>query len=278
MKICIMTDEEGVAGVADSTNWCMPTSPYYEDGKRLLTAEVNAAVDGFLQAGADEILVVDGHGWGAINIELLDPRVELLSRWVGGFPFGLDRSFDFLAFVGQHAKGGTPFAHIAHTGNMSVLDLSINDVSVGEFGQLALCAGELGVRTIFGSGDRAFAEEARALVPGIEAVEVKRGLVPGAGEECDADAYRRRNVSAIHRHPKAARKRIRKAARRALERAKKEEDFGLVTLPPPWQAVCRYRPDAAFPFPTVARAEGSEDIADLINRVKKDALRRPLED
>jgi len=271
-----MTDMEGVAGVLDTTGWCTPGGAYYENGKALLTGEVNAAVEGFFDAGADEILVADGHGWGGINHELLDPRVEVLSKWTGGYLFGLDDTFDCMAHVGQHAKAQTPMAHLCHTGNMTVLDLSINGLSVGEFGQLVLCAGELGVRAIFAAGDRAFTGEAQALVPGIETAEVKRGLTPGAGDECDADAYRVRNVGAIHVHPEVARERIREGARRALLRAQ-SEDFGVRTLDPPWSAECRYRPDKDFPFPTVARASASSDLADLICRVKRDAARLPLD-
>jgi len=277
LKIYVMTDMEGVAGVLDTTDWCMPGGAYYERGKALLTAEVNAAVEGFFDAGVSEILVADGHGWGGIDNEQLDTRVEVLSRFAGGFPFGLDDTFDFMAYVGQHAKARTPMAHLCHTGNMSVLDLSINGLSVGEFGQLVLCAGELGVRTILAAGDRAFTEEAQALVPGIETVEVKRGLVPGAGDECDADAYRARNVPAVHVHPEVARRRIREGAHKALARAQ-SEDFGIRKLDPPWSAECRYRPDKDFPFSTVARASASSDLPDLINRVKRDAVRRPLDD
>lgn len=82
MKIYIMTDMEGVAGVIDRENYVMFESRYYELGKELLTKEVNAAIEGFFEAGAREILVADGHGSGAINQLLLDPRVDLIR----GFP------------------------------------------------------------------------------------------------------------------------------------------------------------------------------------------------
>ena len=40
MKIAIMTDCEGVAGVINSTDWIHPDSKYYEQTKVLLTEEV----------------------------------------------------------------------------------------------------------------------------------------------------------------------------------------------------------------------------------------------
>ena len=60
-----MTDLEGVAGVLNFENWCSDGGGrHYEKAQRLLTEEVNAAADGFFEGGAEEILVVDGHGYG----------------------------------------------------------------------------------------------------------------------------------------------------------------------------------------------------------------------
>jgi len=190
MRIYLVTDLEGVCGVMNFAGWCMPESRYYEMAKQLLTAEVNAAIEGFLAGGATEVAVLDGHGYGGIRGELLHPAAELMRVWPGQWPFLLDeRAYDGVAWVGQHAKAGTPFAHLAHTGNFDCRDDAINTTSVGEFGRIALCAGELGIRVLFASGDRAFTEEAQALAPGVETVAVKRGtahdftmsadLVPG---------------------------------------------------------------------------------------------------
>ena len=115
MKIYLMTDLEGVAGVLDFENWCEPSSRYYETAKEFLTLEANAAASGFFDAGAAEVVVVDGHGWGGIDPRLIDSRVELMRGWPEGWPQGLDDSYDAIAWVGQHAKAGTAYAHIAHT-------------------------------------------------------------------------------------------------------------------------------------------------------------------
>ena len=126
MRIALMTDLEGVAGVRNFDDWCNPDSRYYETGRRFLTEEVNAAIRGFFDAGADEIVVVDGHGAGAINIELLDERAELSRGWGVYHQFGLNDNFDALAFVGQHAKAGTVKSHLTHTGMPNTYDLQIN--------------------------------------------------------------------------------------------------------------------------------------------------------
>ena len=240
MKLFIMTDLEGVAGVLNSEDWCNDTSPYYDLAKELLTMETNAAIEGFSAAGATEFLVCDGHGAGGLNPLLLDPRAELLRGLVNGYPYELDKTFDAIAWVGQHAMSRTPYAHLAHTGSMAKWEYSVNGMAVGEFGQLALCASELGVRAIFGSGDQAFCAEAQALVPGIETAAVKRGTTPGSGDECDRDRYAARNTSAIHVHPTRARARIREAAERALRRFH-TENFGLIPLKPPFEMTKKYR-------------------------------------
>ena len=51
MKVYVMTDMEGVAGVVSSTDYCAPESRYYEVGRELTTLETNAAIEGALAAG-----------------------------------------------------------------------------------------------------------------------------------------------------------------------------------------------------------------------------------
>src|SRR5699024_2944388 len=90
MKIYILTDQEGVAGVVNSVDYANPSGRYHEVGRRLLTLETNAAIEGAFAGGATEIFVLDGHGHGSIDIELLDPRVEVLAGRPITFPFEYD--------------------------------------------------------------------------------------------------------------------------------------------------------------------------------------------
>jgi D-amino peptidase len=60
MKVFVSTDMEGTAGVVDWAQ-CLPGEPEYDVYRRLLLAEVNAAIDGALDAGATEFLVNDSH-------------------------------------------------------------------------------------------------------------------------------------------------------------------------------------------------------------------------
>jgi D-amino peptidase len=265
MKIYMITDMEGVCGVLDHDNWVLPTGRYYEEGKELLTLEANAAIEGFFSAGAEEILVVDGHGAGGIHHKLLDSRILYQRGSSGPYPFGLDATFDVMAWVGQHAKAGTEYAHIAHTGWFNVLDYKINGVSVGEFGQMAFLGSAYGVKSIFGSGDEAFTKEAQSLIPGIETVSVKKGLTPGKGDEYDTEGYRNRNLAAVHLHPQLARELIQKGAAQALKRyIENSETFHLPVLQAPFRREVKYRPDKGTPS-YCAHAQHPTDLVSMMN-------------
>jgi len=235
VNIYLMTDLEAVAGVRDSLDWCYPTGRYYDTAKELLTLETNAAVEGFLAAGANRVVVCDGHGWGGLMPEKLHPRAE----WVSGpyphlvYPegLGMDRSFDVMAWVGQHAMAGAPGGHLTHTGSFGVLEMTLNGVPIGEMARCAYMGAELGIRSIFLSGDRAGCEEAQALVPGIETVSVKEGLSFYQGLDLTAEDAEKAFTAARHLSPQVARERIRERAERALRRAQEDPAMGRLECP-----------------------------------------------
>lgn len=244
MKIMIVTDLEGVAGVMNFADWCTLSSPYYEKAKKLLTLETNAAVEGFFAGGATEIRVVDGHGPGAIDPELLDERVELQRGAASPiWPFTLDDSFDGIAWVGQHAMSRTPYSHISHTGSFEVFEATANGIAVGEFGQFALCAAELKVPVIFAAGEEAFTREAEALAPGVITAAVKRGCNSEEGlEDVTAESYSRAKLSAIHLSPVRSRELLRAGAKEAAIKLKTAPDsFKTKVIAPPYEIVTKFR-------------------------------------
>ena len=122
---------------------------------KLLTREVNAAVDGILDVDPDaEVVVWDGHGSGGIDILEFHPRAKLIARGPIHPPYFMDESFDALFFVGQHAMAGTEAAPLCHTySSKSIEYYKLNGIFVGEFGARAIMAGTLGVPTVFIAGD-----------------------------------------------------------------------------------------------------------------------------
>ena len=154
---------------------------------------------------------------------------------------------------------------MTHTGSFGVVNYAINGVSIGEFGQLALCAMELGVPTILATGEQAFADEAEALAPGVIPVAVKRGLLPDGLDHLDADAYGKAKLSAIHRSPGRARRLIREGAVKAITKRKENPNgFGYIELKSPYVRTVKYRSRGENP-PYETREEHPDSIIDLMN-------------
>ncbi len=184
MRVLIMSDMEGVSGIVvwDQVNG---GAPMYEEGRRLYTEEINAAVRGAKVAGATEIVVVDCHGAGggwtfnSLIPELLDPDCD----WVAHHAWSrytelLEQGCDGVLLVGMHARAGTPDGVLCHTiSTTSWLNLRFNDDLVGEVGINAALCGHYDCPVLLITGDEAVCYESKALLgDGLTTVAVKRGL------------------------------------------------------------------------------------------------------
>ena len=261
LKVYIGTDMEGVAGVVNADDYLAPGARYYEIARELTTGEVNAAIEGALEAGATDILVVDGHGYGAINPVLLHPAARLLIGRPRPYGYGLDHGerFDVAFMVGQHAKANSNGGHLAHTGSFSIEDLAINGRSVGELGCNLLFAAAFGVPHVLVTGDAAACAEARDLAPTVETVAVKWGVERGSASGLDARQNELFNGAAIHLHPTEARARIREGARRAIERRAEIPPFW---LPGPYELVSVLRKTDSQPARTARNT--SADLLEVL--------------
>ena len=241
--IFIVTDLEGVGGVLNFPDWCVTEGHRNECGCRFLTEEVNAVAAGFFDGGASSVIVSDAHGsGGSIRGEMLDGRCALRRGSSGSWYYPDDT--DALAFVGQHAKAGTPFGHLAHTQTQEAIDFQINGVSVGEYGQLSAIAAEQQIPTIFGAGDLAFCREAEALTPGVVTVAVKEGIyrVPSP-ETVPVEELFSAESGALH-YPRS--RTLEQLRNRAVEAVRKLIDeprsFQFPRIPPaPYVVTARYR-------------------------------------
>jgi D-amino peptidase len=178
MRVYICADIEGVAGVVTSQQG-QPGNPEYERARRLMTEEVNAAIEGALAGGADYILVNDSHG-PMVNIipEMLHPAAELILGRPKKFNMaaGLDESFDLLFFTGHHASAAQ-YGVLAHTTNgFAFRTIKLNGQIVGEPGFYGAYAGELGVPVALISGDDQTEQENRPFFPEAEFATVKTAL------------------------------------------------------------------------------------------------------
>jgi D-amino peptidase len=207
MKIFISSDIEGTAGIVDWQQ-VRASGTDYELGRRLLTDEVNAAIDGAGEAGATAILVNDSHStMQNIRPNALHGNASYLSgRHKPLYMMeGLDGTFDAVFMVAYHGAIGAERAILSHTYNpLAVWDVRLNGVAVGESALNALVALHHRVPVVLITGDDATAEEARPFLPGVEAVVVKRSITRFAAESL---------------HPDRACQLIRDGATRALARA-----------------------------------------------------------
>jgi D-amino peptidase len=207
MKVFISSDIEGTAGIVD---WEQVRGPgtEYEIGRRLLTDEVNAAIDGAVQAGATHVLVNDAHRtmYNLRPGELHHGASYLSGRHKPLYMMeGLDATFDAVFMVAYHGAIGAERAVLSHTYNPGTIwEVRLNGVAVGESGLNALVALHHAVPVVLITGDDATAEEARPFMPEIEAVVVKRSITRFAAESV---------------HPDRACELIRAGANRALSRA-----------------------------------------------------------
>lgn len=220
MRVLISADMEGTCGVSswvhvqapEVTSANQPASTMeYERFRRQMTAEVNAAIEGALAAGATQVIVNDSHD-GQRNIVIEDLHEEALyisgadKRY--GMMQGVDQDIDAVIYTGYHAKSGTVGAPLAHTWNGWVQDVRINGTSTGEFGVNAAIAGAFGAGVVMVAGDNQAVEQTQQyLGDHIEGAVVKWGVSTS---------------SAMHLQPTKALALIRDAANKAITKGQIE--------------------------------------------------------
>jgi D-amino peptidase len=204
MKIYITADIEGVTGAAhwDETD---KKNPDYAEFREQMTAEVGAACEGALNAGASEVWVKDAHWLGRNIIAAKLPREVRLVRAWSGHPFSmmqeLDETFHAVLAIGYHSRASSDGSPLAHTMTGNVIHLKINEEYASEFMMAAYTAGLVRVPVVFLSGDAALCQEAQALIPGLSTVAVKYGV----------------GDSTVSIHPQVAVERIRAGVEAALK-------------------------------------------------------------
>jgi len=208
MKLFLSTDFEGVSGIV-AWEQIIEGNSEYEQGRRLLTNEVNAVISGALEGGAKEFVINDSHHYMR-NLhpqELLGKAMLITGKHKPMYMMeGLDSSFDGVCFVGYHGSIGAEHAVLSHTYNPGAIwEVRINGDVVGESAINALVATHFNVPIIFISGDEVTAQEAQNIAPNAEKVVVKQSLG---------------RFAAAHIHPTVACEMLQKGASRAVRHVK----------------------------------------------------------
>ncbi len=250
MKVYIITDMEGISGVWRQ-EMVQPTAPdHYAVGRRLLMADINAAVRGAFDGGATEVIVNDGHGGAPhLLLEEMDERAEYVRPAGGACPMvGLDESFDAVFHLGAHAMAGTRDAFLDHTqSSASWYNFYLNGAKYGELGQTAIIAGHYGVPLVLVCGDLAACAEARDLLGEGNCVTVS--VKEGIGRQW-----------ARCLQPMRAQRMIEEAAKQSLQLVGKAQPYRIET--PIRVRLEFYRSDMADPYDNHPRVErvGAREI------------------
>jgi D-amino peptidase len=209
VRVHVISDMEGVSGITQGEQ-VGAGKARYEEGRRLYTEEINAAVRGARAAGATEVVVMDCHGAGkgfmfdSLVPDMLHADCEYVvqSEWTGYTEF-LEAGCDAALFVGMHARAGVRDGVMNHTiSSQAWQNLWFNGALVGETGINAALCGTWGCPVLLVTGDEAVCREGRELLgDGLTTVAVKRGF--GA-------------TTALHIAPLRARELVEEGAKRAL--------------------------------------------------------------
>ena len=198
--IFLITDAEGVGGICRQDQ----TDPKDQEMRQLLTGEVNAAVEGFLAGGADEVMVWDGHdGSQTLSTLTIHPKAKLIMGALGASMM-MERHFAGVAYVGQHSRANVRGGIMAHSySSLGIQNMLLNGKPVGEIDIIAAMAGHFGTPVIMLSGDQAAANELHEIVPNADLAVVKEGIG---------------RYTCISLSASAARDAIREAARRSVSK------------------------------------------------------------
>jgi D-amino peptidase len=167
LKVYMSVDMEGITGIVHGSQTGSSGSDY-NVARKWMAEDVNAAVKGALEAGAEEILVNDAHG-GKRNILISDlhPSAALLTGTPKPLSMmqGVEEGADVALFIGYHAKAGTQDGVLDHTiSGGSVYSIKINGIEMPELGINALIAGYFNVPVGLVVGDSTVCRQAKEIL------------------------------------------------------------------------------------------------------------------
>jgi D-amino peptidase len=263
VKIFISSDMEGTAGVVD-WDQCRPGQHDYEYYRDLLQAEVNAAIEGALEAGGPhEFLVNDSHGRMA---NLRPAQLAGTASYLSGrhkplyMMQGLDDSFDAIFFVSYHGSmTGTP-ATLSHTYNpLAIAEVRLNGTVTGESGINALVAKGHRVPVVLVTGDATTAAELEPFCPQAKAAVVKKSVSRFAAESL---------------HPTKACELIRETAQKAIAALLRSHERQIPAITLPATLTVRLRnPDIAEMATWLERVVPDDEDPSVVHLTDEDPIR-----
>lgn len=258
MRVFISADIEGCTGV---TTWdeTFYGKPGYAEAAEQMNKEVAAAARGAIAAGADEVVVKDGHE-DAMNIQpsAMPRGVRVLRGWtqdIDAMMAGVGGGFDCAFYIGYHAEAGSSSSPLSHTTEFPILQKALlNGKPMAEFDVNALAAARHGVPSALITGDKGICDKAAESCPWIKTVAVKEGVSGGT----------------LNMHPEEACELIEEAAKAAVS----EKNFKCAEIPEHFEMELTYkyhtRAKKASTYPGAVLKDDctvtyeTDDVADLL--------------
>lgn len=229
LRVLVYHDMEGLAGQDDFRTFNFSHQAYYARGRQLLADDVNAVVRGLFAGGASSVDILDAHGSGNpepdLMPSLLDPRAKQVQR-DSAFRHYVDvvapNVYDAVAAVAMHAKTGSG-GFASHTITIGMAPW-MNGHPLTETEIVAYSWGRVGVPVIFVSGDDRLERDLETM-PWIQYVVTKRAT--------SASSVDLRNVDSVHAEMEAkAAKALRGIANAKVMRVREPVEAGLRVVHP----------------------------------------------
>ncbi len=194
LRVLVLHDMEGLSGQDDPRTFDFDHKDRYAEGRENLVLDVNAVIAGLFAGGADEVHVVDGHGSGNPEPDLLLDRLYTRARMVfRDKPFRQyvdlvePGVYDAVAVVGMHAKTGSR-GFASHTFTLGI-EIQLNGRAITETELVGFSFGRAGVPVIFASGDDRLGADLSTM-PWIEFVTTKKATSASTAELRPQDEVR----------------------------------------------------------------------------------------
>jgi D-amino peptidase len=203
LRVLVLHDMEGLSGQNDPQTFEFDHKEKYAFGREQLVGDVNSVIAGLYAGGADEVHVVDGHGSGNPEPDILLDRLYSRAQMVfRDKPFRQyvdlvePRVYDAVAVVGMHAKTGSR-GFASHTYTLGI-ELRLNGRPITETELVGFSFGRAGIPVIFASGDDRLGADLQTM-PWIEFVTTKKATSASTADLLPQDQVRAELEAAAQR-------------------------------------------------------------------------------
>lgn len=177
----ILADIEGVTGIHLKSQ-CKPGTRAWRRARNLMTADVNAAIEGLLRAQVAEILVRDMHGPGFnLRPECFPKSVRCVQgQFWGPVPLiGRLPAVDCAVMIGWHAAPDQEDGFSPHILHRRIRGVRLKGVPVTEVELFAALLGEQGIPVIFVSAESVACQRVSENLPWVQTMDIPKKALEG---------------------------------------------------------------------------------------------------